>query len=96
MTLRIEKARDGPTTTIRLIGRIRAELLDELKAQIRGAGNSVVLDLEEVSLVDVDAVRYLGECQAGGVCLAHCSPYISDWITSERGGKIGGPDDADD
>jgi anti-anti-sigma regulatory factor len=85
MTLRIEKVTDGPTTTIRLIGRMRAELLDELKAQIKGSG-TVVLDLEEVSLVDLDVVRFLGACQDEGVTLVNCSPYINDWIARERGG----------
>jgi anti-anti-sigma regulatory factor len=64
MTFRIEKVTDGTTTTIRLIGRIRSELLAELSAQIKASGTEVVLDLEEVSLVDVDVVRFLGECQA--------------------------------
>jgi anti-anti-sigma regulatory factor len=85
MMLRIEKVPDGPITTIRLSGRIQAELLEELKAQIRESGATVVLDLEEVSLVDVDAVRFLGVCQAEGVNLVHCSPYIRDWIARERG-----------
>jgi anti-anti-sigma regulatory factor len=84
MTLRIERFRDGPTTTIRLIGRMRAELLEELKAQIKGSGTTVVLDLEEVSLVDIDVVRFLGECQGGGISLVHCSPYITEWIARER------------
>jgi hypothetical protein len=84
MTLRIEKVPDGPTTTIRLIGRIRAELLEELNAQIKGSGTAVVLDLEEVSLVDVDVVRFLGVCQAEGMTLVHGSPYINDWIAQER------------
>lgn len=94
--LRIEKAPDGPTTTIRLIGRIRAGFLGQLKAQIQGTGTTVVLDLEEVSLVDVDAVRFLGRCQDEGVGLVHCSPYINDWIASERGRKSRGPDESDD
>ena len=84
MTLRIERDSDGPRTTIRLIGRIRAEHLGELKAQIGGSGTSIALDLEEVSLVDVDVVRFLGTCQAQGVRLMHCSPYIRDWIGKER------------
>jgi anti-anti-sigma regulatory factor len=84
MTLRIEKFPDGPTTTIRLSGRIRAELLEELKAQIKGSGTTVVLDLEELSLVDVEGVRFLGECQDEGISLVNCSPYITDWIARER------------
>ena len=92
--LRIEKMPDGPTATIRLIGRISAGLPGELKAQIKGTGTRVVLDLEEVSLVDLDSVRFLGECQAEGVGLIHCSPYINDWIASERGRRSGDPDDS--
>jgi len=84
MTLRIEKASDGHRTTIRLIGRMRAEHLDALKAQIKDGGSRIALDLEEVSLVDVDVVRFLGTCHAEGIHLVHCSPYIRDWIAKER------------
>jgi hypothetical protein len=83
MTLRIEKVSDGPCTTIRLIGRMRAEHLEELKAQIAGGGSPIALDLEEVNLVDVEVVRFLGICQAEGIRLEHCSPYIKDWILQE-------------
>ena len=38
-----------------------------------------------MSLVDIDAVRFLGTCQAGGIGLVHCPPYINDWIAKERG-----------
>ena len=51
MTLRIEKDSDGQTTTLRLIGRMRREHLEELKAQIKAGGTSVTLDLSEVKLV---------------------------------------------
>ncbi len=84
MTLRIERFPEGPATTIRLIGRIRSEILEELKTQIEGTGTPVVLDLEEVSLVDIDGVRFLGECQDRGIRLVNCSPYIADWIARER------------
>jgi anti-anti-sigma regulatory factor len=84
MTLRIERASDGHSTTIRLIGRMQEEHLDELKTQIEGGGSGIVLDLDEVSLVDVEVVRFLGTCQAEGIRLVHCSPYINDWIAKER------------
>jgi hypothetical protein len=54
VTLRIEKDSDGQTTTLRLIGRMRREHIEELKAQIKAGGVSVALDLNEVSLVDLD------------------------------------------
>jgi hypothetical protein len=96
MTLRIDKVPNGPGTTIRLSGRMRAELVEELKAQIQGSGTPVVLDLEEVSLVDVAAVRFLGVCEDRGISLINCSPYISDWIGKERARKFGGLSDSDD
>jgi hypothetical protein len=84
MTLRIERDSDGPRTTIRLIGRMQAEHLDELKAQMKDGGPRVTLDLSELSLVDVDVVRFLGICQREGVELLHCPPYIREWIARER------------
>ena len=84
MTLRIEKASDVHRTTIRLIGRMRAEHLEELEKQIRESGPALILDLEEVTLVDLEIVRFLGTCEAQGATLLHCSPYIRDWIGEER------------
>jgi anti-anti-sigma regulatory factor len=84
MILKIEKYTDGYSTTIRLIGRMRAEHLPELEKQIRESESKTVLDLEQVNLVDVEAVRFLGTCEAQGVTLLNCSPYISDWIGKER------------
>ena len=85
MTLRIEKDSDGQTTTLRLIGRMQREHIEELKAQIKAGGASVTLDLNEVSLVDLDVIRFLAACQTQGVSLVHCSRYIKNWIAKERG-----------
>jgi anti-anti-sigma regulatory factor len=84
VTLRIEKDSDGQTTTLRLIGRMRREHIEELKAQIKAGGTSVTLDLNEVSLVDLDVIRFLATCQKEGISLVHCSRYIGNWITRER------------
>ena len=56
----------------------------ELEKQVRESESKIVLDLEEVNLVDVEAVRFLGMCEAQGVTLLNCSPYIRDWIGKER------------
>ena len=84
MTLKIEKYSDGKCATIRLIGRMRAEHLEELENQIGESGPAIILDLEDVTLVDVEIVRFLGGCEARGVTLLNCSPYIRDWIGKER------------
>jgi anti-anti-sigma regulatory factor len=82
VTLKIEKTLVEHGTTIKLIGRIRAEHLSELKAQVSASKPKIVLDLGEVSLVDADAVRFLGSCESEGIQLLKCSPYIREWIVS--------------
>ena len=47
-------------------------------------GPQVVLDLGEVDLVDIDAVRFLNACESAGVSVLHPSPYIREWMLQER------------
>jgi anti-anti-sigma regulatory factor len=84
MTLRVEKDSEGQTTTLRLIGRMRLERIEELKAQIKAEGTSVALDLNEVSLVDLDVIRFLAKCQTEGISFVHCSRYINNWVAKEQ------------
>jgi anti-anti-sigma regulatory factor len=84
MTLRIERAFDGGKTILRVSGRIGAEHLVELKSQTEDMGPGTVLDLEHVTLVDVEGVGFLNSCEARGIELLHCSPYIREWISRER------------
>ena len=67
---KIEKLTEGDTTVLRLVGRINAEHLEELSKLIADAEPNVVkLDLSEVTLVDLDVVRFLGEQErCPGVC----------------------------
>jgi len=44
----------------------------------------VVIDLEEVMLVDLDMVQFLARCEARGMELLHCPPYIREWISREN------------
>ena len=85
MTLKIETASDGRTTSLRLNGRIAEEHLDELEAQVRRHQPPLVLDLDEVTLVDLAVVRFLIACEAKGIELRHCAPYIREWMVGEQG-----------
>ena len=49
-----------------------------------GHTGGIVLDLEEVTLVDVEVVRFLGICETKCVELVHCSPYIREWVFREQ------------
>jgi anti-anti-sigma regulatory factor len=84
VTLKIETIPGERCTTIKLIGRIRAEHLPELKGQIAASASPIELELTEVSLVDADAVRFLSGCESEGVRLLNCSAYIREWIVRER------------
>ncbi len=84
MTLRIETTRDHGTTVHHLIGRINSGNVTEIEAQLRGDRGGVALDLEEVMLVDMDAVRFLVTCEAEGIGLLHCLPYIRAWMDREQ------------
>jgi anti-anti-sigma regulatory factor len=84
MTLRIAKTFDGQRTTLRLSGRIQSANVEDVREQMTGNAETIVLDLEEVTLVDVDVVRFLGTREAEGVELVNCSAYIRDWIFRER------------
>ena len=84
MVLKIEKVADGPDIVLRLSGRIESQHVQHLKAQMDGHTQSMVLDLEQVRLVDLDAVHFLAVCEAKGIKLRHCPPYVREWILSEK------------
>jgi hypothetical protein len=84
MTLKIEKDSDGQKSVIRLNGRLRSEHLDELKTQLDGDRQPTVLDLEGITLVDVEAVRFLNGCEMRGIKLLHCPGYIREWMVREK------------
>jgi hypothetical protein len=84
MTLRIETAPDHQRTIVKLIGRIQTEHLSELCAQLGPIGGNIVLDLGDVSLVNLDVVQFLRTCESQGTQLLNCPAYVRKWIDSER------------
>ena len=87
MTIRIEKETDRLKTMIRVSGRLQSKHLDELKTQLEGAPSRIVLDLNEVTLVDVEIVRFLNACEKGGVEFLNSWPYIQEWMIREKDRK---------
>lgn len=84
MTLRIDRDCREKLTILRLIGQIRTSDLEELRVQIEQTGSHILLDLDELNLVDVGVVRFLGQCESAGVELQNCPLYILEWIKRER------------
>jgi anti-anti-sigma regulatory factor len=84
MMLRIETIADPSRTIFTLIGRITSPDVQQLKAEIAEARNRVTLDLEQVSLVDLDAVHFLAAAERNGIHLRHLPQYVREWITQEK------------
>jgi hypothetical protein len=88
MTLRIETAPGHQRTIVKLIGRIQTEHLSELRAQLDAIGGSIVLNLGDLALVNLEVVRFLSTCESEGIQLLNCPTYIRKWIDRE---KVTGP-----
>src|ERR1700721_1837789 len=81
---RIEKELDGQTTILRLVGRIQSVNIGNIRAQMDDENVRILMDLGEVTLVNVEVVRFLSDCEDEGIILLHCPPYIREWILRER------------
>lgn len=85
MTIKFEKETRRLKTMISLSGRLQAKHLEELKTQLEGARSRIALDLNGVTLVDVEIIRFLNACEKNGVQLLNCWPYIREWMSREKG-----------
>ncbi len=81
---KIEKVAEGNASVLRLVGRINTQQLEELRKLIADAEPKVKLNLSEVTLVDVDVIRFLGNQERRGVQLCNCSRYVREWIQREQ------------
>jgi anti-anti-sigma regulatory factor len=83
--LKINRAANGQVV-FTVSGRMDAENVAELK-ELFGSemtGRRIVMDLKDLTLVDRDAVRFLGRCETDSIELKNCPAYIREWITRER------------
>jgi len=61
-----------------------------------GNCTSKILDLSEVTLVDLEVVRFLVSCEDEGVEIVQCPAYVREWMLRERAeGVQPGSSDAD-
>jgi hypothetical protein len=80
---KMEAGLDGKKVVLRFSGRMQATHLESLRTLIGRALRVVAFDLEEVTLVDIDVVRFLRNCESQGIELRNCAPYIREWILRE-------------
>jgi anti-anti-sigma regulatory factor len=82
--LKIQKSANRRLVVFALSGRIEERHVPELQALFEAEDQGVMLDLNEVNLVDREAVRFLARCEARGVRLDNCPGYIREWILREK------------
>jgi len=82
--LRIEKDSDGCVTRLLLCGRIQPDRIACIRSAMDDGCARKILDLSEVTLVDITVVRFLMRCEDEGIALVQCPPYVREWILRER------------
>jgi anti-anti-sigma regulatory factor len=72
-----------------LSGRIDKEHIVELEALIAAEGKDrrIVIDLEELTLTGQEGMAFLAQCEAAGIALANCDPYLREWIARQKTGS---------
>ena len=86
--LRIGRKANGDVI-FALSGRIDKEHIAELEALIAAEGKDrrIVLDLKELTLTGQDVMAFLAQCEAAGIALANCDPYLREWIARQGTGS---------
>jgi anti-anti-sigma regulatory factor len=71
----------------KIIGRIETEDVQELREllALETAGQQLVLNLRDVTLVNDEAVKFLVSCEADNIKLENCPLYIREWIEQAKG-----------
>ena len=85
--LRIHRKANGEVV-FALSGQLHKEHIAELEALIGAEGKDrrIVLDLKDMTLTGQDGIAFLAQCEASGVALANCAPYVREWITMQSSG----------
>jgi hypothetical protein len=83
--LRIQRS-SNQGVVFSLSGHIELEDVAELQRllSLEAADQGISLDLQEVTLIDRDAVTFLACCEAESIRLENCPAYIREWIDTEN------------
>ncbi len=69
-----------------LSGRFETPAIAELRRlfELQTDCRDIILDLKDVRLVGRDVMVFLARCEADGVKLENCTPYIREWMEREK------------
>lgn len=85
--LRVHRSENGGVV-FKLSGRIDKENIAELEALLAAEGKDrrIILDLKDMTLTGQDGIDFLAQCEAAGIALVNCDPYVREWITGQNNG----------
>jgi anti-anti-sigma regulatory factor len=85
---RIHRSANGEVI-FTISGRLDAELIAELETLLAAEtkGRRIILDLKDMTLTGQDGIDFLSRCEASGIALVNCDPYVREWIAKEESGK---------
>jgi hypothetical protein len=86
MAFRIETAARGRSTVFTLCGRIEKQAIAELRKlfELQLDYHDIVFDLKDVCVVDREVMSFFVSCEADGVKLENCTPYLREWMEREK------------
>ena len=86
--LRIHRKANGDVV-FTLSGRLDKENIAEFETLISAEGKNrrIILDLKNMTLTGQEGIDFLAHCEADGIALANCDPYVREWITRGRIGS---------
>ena len=82
--LRIEIETTEALETLRLVGNLRDAAVAEVAWHLERSGPARRLDLSELKVVDLTAVRALVDWEERGVEIHACPLYVQEWMRRER------------
>ena len=85
--LRIDRKENGEVV-FTVSGQIHKEHIAELEALIAAEvkDRRIILDLKDMTLTGQDGIAFLARCEAAGIALANCDPYVREWIRIQNKG----------
>ena len=82
--LKIERVLESGKIRLHLSGELRSADIEVVRMEIEKILPRVVLDLAEIGVVDIEGARWLTACQALGIGVENCAPYIREWMLQEK------------
>jgi hypothetical protein len=81
---KIDRTSNRGITRLLISGCIQSCGIDCIRSAMDVGSGRKILDLSEVTVVDVAVVSFLIRCEEEGIQLVNCPSYVREWMVRER------------